>query len=142
MKKPILWAALLLLPAATAWADGTETLGPPSIPIASGTGLAVAGVGLEDSQPRNINVAVPAGASVEQVILYWGGDNGSVSDLTPTDTIQVGGNAVTGAFIGGNTNYSPGFNTVSYRADITGLGLVQSGANSFSDQRRRRRRHL
>jgi hypothetical protein len=132
MKKTLIWAALLLLPVAGAWADGTETLGPPSIPIAAGTGLAIGGVGLEDAQPGNIDVLVPSGASVEQVILYWGGDNGSVSELTPTDTIQVGGNPVSGAFIGGNTNYSPGFNTVTYRADITDLGLVQDGANTIS----------
>ena len=38
------------LGAAGAWADGTETLGPPIaiIPIATGTGIIGAGIGLRD----------------------------------------------------------------------------------------------
>jgi hypothetical protein len=117
---------------ATAWADGTEILGPPSIPIASGTGIVAAGIGLEDNQPGDITVDVPAGATVKQVILYWGGDNLDQLDWANTDTISVGGNSVTGDFIGGNTVYIATWVGVTYRADITSLGLVGPGTNTFS----------
>lgn len=50
-------------------ADGTETLGPPSIPIADGTGIVAAGTGMV-TQPGTINIDVPVGASVNQVLLY------------------------------------------------------------------------
>lgn len=125
-------ATLILSLVATVWADGTETLGPPSIAVASGTGVRAAGVGLEDSQPRNITVEIPADATVEQVILYWGGDNLDTLDKTDTDTILVGGYSVTGSFIGGNTVYYPTWVGVTYRADITSLGLVGPGNSEFS----------
>ena len=54
-------------------ADGTETLGPPSIAIAEGSGVIVAGVGLEAVQTGTINLDVPAGSTVKQVLLYWEG---------------------------------------------------------------------
>ena len=41
-------------------ADGDETLGPPSVFIESGTGIAAAGVGLSLTQPGTINIDVPA----------------------------------------------------------------------------------
>ena len=112
-------------------ADGTEILGPPSIPIATGTAVRAAGVGLDDSQPGTITVTIPAGATVKQVILYWGGNNLTFGELTPTDTIQVNGVPVTGAFIGGNTKYSGTEITVSYRADITALGAVGPGTSTL-----------
>ena len=40
-------------------ADGTETLGPPSISIASGSGIVAAGAGLNYVQPGIINLDVP-----------------------------------------------------------------------------------
>jgi hypothetical protein len=45
-------------------ADGTETLGPASIPIATGTGIAAGGVGL-NTQPGPLTVEVPPGAVVK-----------------------------------------------------------------------------
>ena len=66
-----------VLPSAV-FADGTEVLGDPSITIASGTGVVAAGTGLK-AQPGTINVSIPAGASIEQVLLYWSGEF-SVSD--------------------------------------------------------------
>jgi len=132
MYKSLFIAIISLLLGAVAWADGTETLGPPSIAISSGTGVRAAGVGLNDAQPGNITVDIPVGASVEQVILYWGGNNQTTGELTPTDTIQVAGNSVTGDFIGGNTQYSGNEVTVSYRADITNLDLVVDGISIFS----------
>ena len=51
-------------------ADGSETLGPPSISIASGTDIIAKGTGML-TQPGTIDLNIPAGASVEQVFLCW-----------------------------------------------------------------------
>ena len=66
----VLLALLLVVIVSIALADGTETLGPPSIPIASGTGIVAAGTGLV-TQPGTIDVDVPG--TVNQVLLYWEG---------------------------------------------------------------------
>lgn len=116
----------------SAVADGTEILSTPSIPIVTGTGVRAAGIGLQDSQPGNINIEIPAVVAIKQVILYWGGNNTSGTDVTAMDTILVEGTSVTGDFIGGNTQYSANEFTVSYRADITAMGLVAAGLNTFS----------
>jgi len=55
----------------TTRADGAEILGPPSILIANGTGVRAAGAGLDDAQPGNITIELPAGVTVSQAILYW-----------------------------------------------------------------------
>jgi len=115
-----------------AWADGTETLNSPSIPVAAGTGVRAAGIGLDDNQPEDIVTVVPAAATVQQVILYWGGDSFNHSEVTATDTILVEGDPVTGVFIGGDTQYSGNEVTASYRADITSMGLVGAGVSIFS----------
>ena len=81
-------------------ADGTETLGPPSIPIAAGTGVIAAGTGLIDpTQPGTINITVPEGAVVTQVLLYWEGQMST--DVAGDGTIEVNGIPVSGAIIGG-----------------------------------------
>jgi hypothetical protein len=131
IRASLLGSVVCLLPYHT-FAEGTETLGTPAIPISSGTGIRAAGIGLEDSQPGNITVDIPVGASIEQVVLYWSGDNQTTAELTQTDTIQVAGNPVIGQFIGGNTQYSSSYVTVTYRADITSLGLVSPGLSTFS----------
>ncbi len=113
-------------------ADGTETLGTPSIPIAFGTNILASGVGLADAQPGDLTMDVPLGASVQQALLYWEGSNRDTADLTPTMGITVNGVDVTGDFIGGNTQYVGGWVTVTYRADITALGLVVPGSNTLS----------
>jgi hypothetical protein len=124
---------LFALAAPAAFADGTEELGAPGIPISSGSGFVAAGVGLSalgDGQPGTISVDVPG--AVQQALLYWEGANEDAADYTATMEITVDPNgagavAVTGVAIGGNTQYSGGFVTVSYRADIT--SLVDPGAN-------------
>lgn len=122
--------ALGLAATSAAKADGTENIGAPSIDIAAGSSVYSAGVGL-DSGSGDINVNLPAGADVNQVLLYWS-SRGSVV----RDTLLVDGVPVTGAVIGGP---SPGFPTSSaqgparsYRADITGLGLVPDGSSVLS----------
>lgn len=124
----------ILLAAAHAQAEGTETLGLPGVPVAAGSGIAIGGVGLQLGQPAALEVEVPADAQVEQVLLYWAGayTGGNAGD----DTITVDGIEVTGTEIGGpafffNAGGSDRFLS-SFRADITGLGLIGPGANSIS----------
>ena len=73
---------LIGVPSAQVFAEGTETLGPASITIASGTGIVAAGTGMK-TQPGTISVDVPTGASVNQVLLYWSG--GTLAPDDPGD---------------------------------------------------------
>lgn len=97
----------------------TETL--RAFPVKSGSGFVTAGTGLV-TQGGRLDVKVPAGATVSQVILYWAGRG------TGDDSIFVDGHPVTGDLIGGP---SPGLNNpaMAYRADITRLALIGAGAN-------------
>ncbi|UCG53008.1 MAG: hypothetical protein JSW58_05490 [Candidatus Latescibacterota bacterium] len=111
--------------------DGTETLGIPSITIAEGTGIAIGGVGLRFTQADPITIAdadIPDGATIEQVLLYWEGFNSSASgdnQVTVNGTHTVTGVQLNNPTLfftsggGGPENWS-----VAYRADITGLGLI------------------
>ena len=122
-------AALVVLATAVppVFADGTETLGVPSVPIAAGSDVIVTGVGLSLGQPDDITFNVPAGASVEQVLLYWEGRR--TENTSGDDTINVNGVDVTGNLIGGPIIWTSSGTNEVYRADITGLGLVGAGAN-------------
>jgi hypothetical protein len=120
----LLSCLVLATTAGQALADGNEILGPPSIAIAPGTGLAVAGTGL-NVQPNTIDVSVPAGVTVEQVLLYWYGRGVGDGNIT------VDGSDVAGTLIGQTLGlpYPP---SQTYRADITGLGLVSAGNNTLT----------
>jgi len=107
-------------------ADGDEILGPPSIPIAQGTDIIIAGTGMV-SQPSMINIHVPLDADIQQVLLYWEGRSANAIPIID-DTITVGGESITGVQIGfADLNQ----NSVAFRADITSLGLVSNGPNSL-----------
>ena len=110
-----------------ALADGTEMLGPPSIAIASGSGVVGAGVGL-DVQPAQIDIDVPLGVSIAQVLVYWSGEFNVITD----DTLEVGGVEVVGTRIGGPTTFYSNVKSDTYRADITDLGLISPGPNGIS----------
>jgi len=131
MRKGICFASLvsvgLMLGASSAIADGTETLGPPGIPIASGTGVVAGGTGMV-TQPGSISVDIPG--NVVQVLLYWEGQ--MATNVPGDDTIDVDGNSVTGTLIGGQTFFFSGAYSSAFRADITGLGLVGPGPNTLS----------
>lgn len=123
----------MTLAAGAVLADGSEILGPPSISISAGTGLAAKGTGLV-SQPGSITVDVPVGASINQVLLYW---EGFMLGSTPADdtvTVSAGGPgvAVTGTLIGGPTLGSSGYSASTYRADITSLDLVTDGSSTLT----------
>jgi hypothetical protein len=135
------WVALVVLVSlglapGDVLADGSETLGAPSIAVAEGSGIVAAGVGLIQGQPATINITIPPGATVKQVLLYWEGQ--MVGNLAGDDTIEVTGPVeVTGALIGGPTyfyNAAGGVGAIyssAFRADITGLGLISDGPNSL-----------
>lgn len=133
---PVLLVWCLLGPTQAALADGTETLGPPSIPIAAGSGVVSGGTGLH-TQPGTINLAVPAGAAIKQVLAYWEGlqfSGGTPSDAPGDNTIVLNGVEVTGTLIGGPAEFfvdqGQFVDASSYRADVTGLNLISAGANS------------
>lgn len=112
------------LSANVALADGNETLGAPSIPIAQGTDFVSEGVSLQDG-PTTVELNVPAGASVNQVLLYWGelrqGGQGANAHR-----MLVDGSEVQGTLIGETERSS------SFRADITSLAVVSPGNNEVA----------
>ncbi len=119
-----------------ALADGTEILG--ETPVADGTDLIGGGTGLL-AEPGLISFAVPGGATVEQVLLYWNGFHSMMGNGDDEIVLDAGGGAipVMGTLIGGPTLF---FTTQgagdhwssTYRADITGLGLVAVGNNMIT----------
>src|SRR5690606_19740563 len=112
-------------------ADGTEILGPPvGLEIADGSDVLIAGVGLVEAQPDDIELDVPAGVDVRQAILYWEGFDANELDHGATDTILLNGAPLEGARIGGPTLFFAGAWVSTYRADITSLGLVSAGATN------------
>ncbi len=129
--------AAVLVPSPPASADGTETLGPATIPIAPGTGIVVAGTGLF-VQPSSFDVVVPADAIVEQVILYWesGHQAGDLSGEFSDETLTVNGNEVTAPHAGGPsvfyTRDGVDVITSTHRIDITDLGLVGPGTSTLT----------
>ena len=136
MIRGIIRAATLVLcgvalVATGAWGNGTEILGPPSIEVAGGTGFAVGGVGLIDAtQPADIHVEVPAGATVKQVLLYWTSEHYPQSG--PDITAIVNGVPVLGESIGGPTNFFSVVYFETLRVDITGIAGVGPGLNTIT----------
>jgi hypothetical protein len=136
----ILGALLALGGVPSALADGTETLGPPSVTVASATNVIAAGVGMHGfpNTANSFSVSVPAGATVKQVLLYWQGHatgfNADPCLGAPVldDAVSVNGNAVTGTLIGGSTNFFLAEFFATYRTDITSLNLVSAGANTLT----------
>ncbi len=113
-----------------------EFLGISSLATASGTGVIAAGIGLDSSPSDALEIDVPG--SVVQAILYWSG--AMLGDVDGDDTMLVNGTTVTGTQVGLPTFAFPctpcgpftgDFYFSSYRADITGLGLVGSGSNTL-----------
>jgi hypothetical protein len=141
MKRKVLAAAVVgllsLVAASSALADGTETLGPPSVTInANATRVVAAGVGMTGftNTPNSFSVTVPAGATVRQVLLYWGGHFTSGVGA-PDGAISVNGNPVVGTQIGGPAFFFTFMGDelfTTYRTDITSLSLVNPGVNTLT----------
>lgn len=130
----VLASIAVVVPQGTAGAEGTESLGPAQIPLAEGSGIESAGVGMVN-QPAALSIGVPPGATVKQVLLYWEGE--SLDPSIGDDTINVNGTEVTGSLIGGPAFFfkAKGGTQVrssSFRADITHLGLVSDGPNQLT----------
>jgi hypothetical protein len=123
--------ALVLASAAPVLGDGSELLGTPSIPIVQTGRAAFAGTGLF-SQPGSISTRLPTDATVTQVLAYWDGLDAPFDGQGATDTILLGGLAVSGERIGGPTNFFDSYFVSSYRADVTSLGLVGGGETSLT----------
>ncbi len=114
--------------ATEALADGTETLGVPTIDMQHGSGIVAKGTGMV-TQPGTININVPDGATVKQVLLYWEGQHKSANG---DNTIVVNGVTITGALIGGPTLFFSNVKSSSFRSDITGLNLIKPGSNTIT----------
>jgi hypothetical protein len=119
--------------AALSFANGTEQLGAPTgITIQPASRSVSAGVGLIDGQPDNISIAVPAGATIRQVLVYWEGLDWAPTDHGPTATLTIGGTQVTGSRIGGPSDLFGDSWSSTFRADVSALGVVAPGNNSVS----------
>lgn len=125
----ILLGVFLILSSQAVFADGTETLGTPSIDISTGTGVIANGTGLI-TQPGTIDIIIPGSVDVKQVLLYWEGYHTSPAG---DDTILVNGIEVTGMLIGGPTSCFSNVMTSSYRADITKIKRLslKNGPNTI-----------
>ena len=135
-------ALALITSTGQTYADGTEDLGAPNIPIALGSDMIAAGTGLKNaSNTGSIDIDVPAGVSVEQVLLYWEGRFNDVSGKDgpgAIDAMSVNGINVVGVRIGGGTG--PGSLDLpnvssAYRADITditGLELLPGVLSTYN----------
>jgi hypothetical protein len=126
-------SSLFLGLSSSALADGTETLGAPlGIQLAQGSDYLLVGAGLADTDAASLDVLVPEGASITQVLAYW--DGLALVPRLPgsTDTILLNGVEVTGDLIGGPSTFVGPYTAFAYRADVTGLGLIGPGANSVT----------
>jgi hypothetical protein len=102
--------------------------------IATGTNFVTAGVGTNDGGANTIEVEVPSDATVEAVFLYWARRLDD-PESAPESEILVDGSTVAGTIVGGPIETSDNRLTpVTYRADITGEGLVDPGTSSFTVQ--------
>lgn len=116
---------------APAFADGNEKLGPPvGLNVASNASeVLVAGVGMKDKFEGIINMSIPQGVAIKQVLAYWEGQALASDEQGNTDDVFLNDIPVTGSRIGGPTNFFFSRWSSSYRADVTSLGLVTNGDN-------------
>lgn len=126
--------SLLMALSSLAYGDGTEQLGPPSISIAGGSGIEVAGVGIEAADgstmdAATVNLPLEAGQTPVQVLAYWEGNFPAGAVRPDTFDLLIEGSPATGQLIGGLTN-GLGTRFATYRADVTGLALG-AGVNAI-----------
>ncbi|MCB9850761.1 MAG: hypothetical protein H6817_08655 [Phycisphaerales bacterium] len=126
--RSVFGAGLCLALAGAVLADGSDPtgLGAPSIAVSGGTHIVAAGAGME-TQPGLITVSIPAGATINQVLLYWSGFDSTSGG--GDSTIIVNGVSVNGTLIGGPTLFFSvprPFWATSYRADITALSAANN----------------
>ena len=81
----------------TVFADGTKTLGTPSMKISTGAGVIISGTGLV-TQPTTIDITIPDSADIKPVLLYFEAQHFSPAG---DDKILFDDILVTGTLIGG-----------------------------------------
>lgn len=130
-------AALLLalLPGlifpATVWADGSEELGPPTLPVQSkATGLVLSGVTPCDCGKGDMQITVPENVTVTQVLLYW--YVALQNNNSPRNDITIDEETVMGTTIGGPTIFWDNVYFTAFRSDVTSLGWITPGANHLT----------
>lgn len=99
------------------------------------TNFVTAGTGTFSKATETIEIEIPAGATIEQVYLYWA-RRGSESDPAPSE-IQVEGTVYTGNVVGGPVDMAPPFESeapITHRVDLTGEGIISPGTNNVSVQ--------
>lgn len=124
---------MMITPAfhSTALADGTETLGVPTIAIQpTGSGIALSGATPCDCGEAVISVEVPENVTVTQVLLYWYAALRGNAD--PDSTIIVNGETITGQRIGGPTIFWNQVYFTAFRSDITAYGWVTPGQTTLT----------
>ena len=93
--------------------------------LGDGNRVFSAGAGLQESQPQRVVIDIPAGVSIEKVLLYWG-----LRAQEGDDDLLVDGVAVVGELVGVSSGFpDPWLQPFTYRADITELGIIRPGAN-------------
>lgn len=108
-------------------------LGTPLIPIADGSGVVAAGVGLV-AQPGDIVIDVPG--NVQQALLYWSGEAPLNGEDDAIDvTFNNAAATITGGIIGGGPDPFFQFNgefiyITTYRADVT--QYIEPGMNTLT----------
>lgn len=120
-------AMLFGLGATPAFADGNNTIGAPSIAIASGSGVVTAGVGL-DGGTGTIVINVPLGATIKQV-LFYASYRHDQQGSPPGPTVSLNGVDVAVEAIGLSDPADGSPFATSARVDVTELGLVAPGSN-------------
>ena len=110
--------------------EGTETLGDPLIAIMAGSGFVEGGVGMTETDLGVLEITIPDGVAINQVLLYWAG---ATTGAPGDDMIKVDGNDVTGTLIGGPTRFYGTYYFSGYRADISDEPWLtfSDGLNSF-----------
>lgn len=111
------------------YGDGNDILGVPSIDIAEGNTVYAGGVGLEDGQPGDIVIDIPADTTIKQVLLYYAGRGDYGAD--PMD-VTIDGQNVDSVLVGEVYNpLSGNLDAAVFRSDITSLSLVEAGKTNI-----------
>jgi hypothetical protein len=116
--------------ASNVYAYTEDSLIPFNNSLQPGTGLIHAGVGLSAGPSALLNVDVPVGVQVKQVLLYWMGQ-GSLDAWIGVNGLPE----VRGARVGYGPMplHAPNM----FRADVTSLGFIKPGRNTLTFSRYR-----
>jgi hypothetical protein len=123
------------VPSATDTTSANDGLTIVDISGITATNFVTAGTGTFSKSPETIEIEIPAGATIEQVYLYWA-RRGSENDPAPSK-IQVKETVYTGNIVGGPVDMitsSESRAPVTHRVDLTSEGIITPGMNSFTVQ--------